>query len=411
MLRKFKKNEENTSNSSSMQNLKNIKIDIVLNGKTISITNKNINLFNGSSSILFEIFHQNKRAIDLILEKNDKTDLYKLYQLIYNEYLFHDKIVDDGKRTLVYWMALFKMPITNDEVIDQLALDFPSIRKSIWSSDSVGKTPLMLYAEQGDIDSIAFLLDQGASFSRRSNKNNTFLDYAAYNGHLEIIRKWLPAMASKHPTQVLSIFENAARNNKINVMNFILQSQLQNCNADYSLIIAAQYGQLDIAQTLITQGAKVEYDTEHGDSALFIAVENHHPALIKYLSTTWLDNYVTSLQQKTSDYDFIGTEIAGSIHGFFKSFSTPLPKDEPPYYSNSRKILAAKQLKEVILGNTAVNTLDKYMDEYQHGDVYDHLRTIYALVKNFVEGVNGVNEAAIRIKKGRYSNRTTGSAM
>ncbi|WP_044011620.1 ankyrin repeat domain-containing protein [Legionella massiliensis] len=124
--------------------------------------------------------------------------------------------------------------------------------------DVDGLSPLLNAAANGYFEIVKSLSKAGANVKKPDNKGNTPLIYATNEGHC-------------------------------NIVSFLLQEEgsIYTTNNDGAtlLIIASVYGHLDVVNVLLEKGAGglINRAVKNGATALFIAANNNHPAVVERL--------------------------------------------------------------------------------------------------------------------------------
>lgn len=123
--------------------------------------------------------------------------------------------------------------------------------------DKLGRTPLILAAEEGEEQRVRDLLSRGARIEAEDNCEWTALMRAASHGHLETVQ---------------FLIDQGAAVNKQGRLGFT------------ALMAAAMNGHHDTAELLIAQGADLSpREEETGKSALELAIMNDDQRMIELL--------------------------------------------------------------------------------------------------------------------------------
>lgn len=161
------------------------------------------------------------------------------------------------------------------------------------------KTPLILAAKEGNCDMMKLLLDNDAKINSISEKYKALAEAAAGN-HMEMVKYLISLCTNEHTENHFeySPLERAIINNHTNMARYLLKTvaeadkvtsedyfQLQQHKA--SIILAAQYGCVDIVKMLLDFGTDINGWRQHGNNTpIEIAVKKNHLALVKYLLET-----------------------------------------------------------------------------------------------------------------------------
>ena len=150
--------------------------------------------------------------------------------------------------------------------------------------DEFGRTPAHYAACGGHLSAIQELKKEGADIFARDWRGMTPVLFAAGFGKLDVV-KWL---VEKDKSCVVSIFFEAGRNKRTDIMKWLIETELVDVNVkmkyDYTpLHLAARTGDLDLVQLLLEREARVEEKADMGYTALLFAAENGHLDVIKEL--------------------------------------------------------------------------------------------------------------------------------
>lgn len=124
------------------------------------------------------------------------------------------------------------------------------------NADAHGKTPLFYAVDFKSLESVQFLLQNGASAKTTCRDGRTPLHAAAERGCLEIVKILCDAGAS------------------VNQSNWQKTSPLH---------LAASYGRLDIVEELLSRGASIDFQDNAGYTALHQAASKNRPEIVKFL--------------------------------------------------------------------------------------------------------------------------------
>ena len=192
----------------------------------------------------------------------------------------------------------------------------------IHSKDNDGKTALLISIEQGHINIIKLLLENGANVHDTDKDKNTALHFAARNKygikkHQEHIVKLLldkgvrPYGKNNHhktplhqacSTGNLAIVQMLLTNNSnIKIKNTSIHNPIHDKDKkrNNALHIASFKGHTQIVKLLIRHGANIHYKNTHGCTALDIANYNQHTQIVELLlGKKYTKIYNTMLKQK-----------------------------------------------------------------------------------------------------------------
>ena len=165
------------------------------------------------------------------------------------------------------------LPINQEHIISEFS-DTPEDRlfKAVWTEniaalrgtsidvnlkDAVGRSPLRIAAEKGDINAVTFLIENGADVNVTDANGNTSLIFIINKtGNLEITERLLE--------------KGAAVNT-------------QNGNGETALMYAAWRGHTNIVQLLLQNRADATLKNRRGDTALSLAESQGHLEIVEIL--------------------------------------------------------------------------------------------------------------------------------
>jgi ankyrin repeat protein len=148
-----------------------------------------------------------------------------------------------------------------------------------------GMTPLFLAAAGGHAPVVVLLVEHGADPNARSPWNPVRV--AAGEGHAGVVRALLDLGADPEGHNIPPLMA-AASNGHLGIMDMLVKAGAKVNRVtleDFSsaLTVAASRGQVEAVQWLVAHGANVNHDDVHGRTALMLAEENGHPAVVDLL--------------------------------------------------------------------------------------------------------------------------------
>jgi ankyrin repeat protein len=147
---------------------------------------------------------------------------------------------------------------------------------SIQCKTNENQTCLHLASEKGHTDVVKILLENGANIKIKTKDKETCLHLATKHGHTDVVKilaqnKWLISEKDKREFFPLGL---ATKLNHIEVVNCLqeLGAELEVLNSylgNTALHIASENGHLEIAESLIANGANINSKSKAGYSQLF----------------------------------------------------------------------------------------------------------------------------------------------
>jgi serine/threonine-protein phosphatase 6 regulatory ankyrin repeat subunit B len=254
--------------------------------------NINVKANNGKMAIHYAAENGHEDAMKLLLDRGISIDEITLKQLTeQSEKVNTEKMLDE---------ALLQAVIVGDktlvgELLDQGAhidkshcvkVDAKFISDELYSTNpkekSVYRNALGLATLTGQIELAEFLLEKGADINMNAG-SGTALRFAAENGHIDVVRLLLDNGAKDVQEQALS---SAINNSQVNVVKLLLE---RGANANkkefwtkFSLLMkAARVGNAEIVKLLLEYGASVFVKDNEGKIALDYAKTDEIRAILK----------------------------------------------------------------------------------------------------------------------------------
>ncbi len=163
---------------------------------------------------------------------------------------------------------------TNTTEIANLLKDGANVN----ATDEQGKTPLMKAVLANDLAFVKTLLKAKADLNKCDNVNCTALTWAVYKENLPIIKALLSASADPNKDEGHPLRE-AVAHNRLDIIKILLKAGANPSLGHLDstpLIMAAEKGYMNVAQTLINAKANLNGQNYRGDTALIAALYNYN---------------------------------------------------------------------------------------------------------------------------------------
>lgn len=160
-----------------------------------------------------------------------------------------------------------------------------SARYNTNARDPMGRTPLHLAARDGDDQSVAELLSEGARLDLRDNNGYTPLHLAAGNGHAQAVRILVSHGAdslAKTPYGVTPLM-SAAEHSHDDVLAILINESKRRPSAKDLAAPLIRASAIATVRLLISEGADVNYCEQDGRSLLHKALMRHDMGMARML--------------------------------------------------------------------------------------------------------------------------------
>jgi len=153
----------------------------------------------------------------------------------------------------------------------------------------LGKTPLLVSAEIGDVATAGVLLRKGARIDARDDKQQTALLIAAMKGHDRMISLLVNCGANKEEINRhgRAALHYAALNGHKSTVQLLLDLkadiEAKNDNSLTALHLAAWSGHEAVVRLLLDRNANIEAEDKNGWRALYFATLSNHDAMVRLL--------------------------------------------------------------------------------------------------------------------------------
>jgi ankyrin repeat protein/preprotein translocase subunit SecA len=151
------------------------------------------------------------------------------------------------------------------------------------------KTPLMSAAQNGYLEVVKYLLEQGSDIEEKDEDGMTALVYASKAGRLDTVKYLVEQGANIEDKDNVcrALLISAAQNGHLELLKYLAEQGANIEEKDeYSmtaLMRGALYSELDIVKYLVEKGANIEEKNNFDQTALMFAAENKKLDIVKYL--------------------------------------------------------------------------------------------------------------------------------
>jgi len=178
-------------------------------------------------------------------------------------------------------LSLKKLDSNIDETFEEKSLDI-NVR------DKLGRTPLMIFSEKGDIDNVKMIIDKEATIDLKCKNGRTALHYAAMSDNLELfkylVEKGLKANSKDSINAEPIYYSIISKSNSI--LEYLISSGIRvqgRVKGKTYLMIAASKNNLRAVKTLITSGADINLVDEKGKTARDMAKKRKYIGAMKII--------------------------------------------------------------------------------------------------------------------------------
>ncbi|XP_061189952.1 uncharacterized protein LOC133197762 [Saccostrea echinata] len=171
------------------------------------------------------------------------------------------------------------------ETVEQLVNQGADV--SIYNDDKI--TPLYLASQNGHMEIVQYLIEHGANVNIYDIENVTPLSMASQNGHTEIVKHLIEHGANvnistdKNVTPLLK----ASQNGHMEIIQYLIEHganvNIYNIKNVTPLYMASQNGHTEIVKHLIEHGANVNIYNIKNVTPLYMASQNGHTEIVKHL--------------------------------------------------------------------------------------------------------------------------------
>nr|XP_045619132.1 poly [ADP-ribose] polymerase tankyrase-1-like [Procambarus clarkii] len=157
------------------------------------------------------------------------------------------------------------------------------------------RTALHLAADNGNLDAVKWLVEQGLSLDHRDADGFTAKDLAEHEGHREVELYLQQVLVPQRPktTPQESKFLHAAANGKLPTVVELLDAKVNvDCKDQQgrsAVQLACAAGYLQVVKLLVARGAQLNDHDDEGNTATHLAAEGGHLAILRVLRDNQCD--------------------------------------------------------------------------------------------------------------------------
>nr|XP_038967543.1 kinase D-interacting substrate of 220 kDa isoform X12 [Rattus norvegicus] len=285
-----------------------------------------------------------------------------------------------------------------DTPLEQNSLVFPLpawCQMIVTSWLECGQTPLMLAAEQGNVEIVKELLKNGANCNLEDLDNWTALISASKEGHIHIVEELLKSGASlehrdmggwtalmwacyKGRTDVVELLLSHGANPSVTGLQYSV----------YPIIWAAGRGHADIVHLLLQNGAKVNCSDKYGTTPLVWAARKGHLECVKHLLAMGADVDQEGANSMTALIVAVKGGYTQSVKEILKRNPNVNLTDKD---GNTALMIASKEghieiVQDLLDAGTYVNIPDRSGDTVLIGAVRGgHVEIVRALLQKYAD--------------------------
>ncbi|XP_059498944.1 ankyrin repeat and death domain-containing protein 1A-like isoform X3 [Stegostoma tigrinum] len=182
------------------------------------------------------------------------------------------------------------------EELQEVPLDKP---------DQTGKTPLLLAAENGQLDVVTHLLARGCDHQFQDKEGNSSIHLAAGQGHVHVLENLIEGIFSESKNKAgQTALHLAAEAGHFNCVKLLLDNQCQinvRCSQNLNALhYAVKQGHKDVCHLLVEEGIDMNAVGQKQQSALHLAVERGQFAIVEMLLKANINLQLQDKQGKTA---------------------------------------------------------------------------------------------------------------
>ncbi len=308
------------------------------------------NAFNANMElciIYFKDFYKEPKMKTLSIRFTDKEillsdEIDKIYNADSIDKLNYVSSITNLQKSLITSLHL----AAQNGDLDQVKLLFDN-GANIEAQDEFGKTPILCAVEAGKWSIVEFLLDNGANINNETTYQETPLHCAVQEGNLDIVK---------------FLFDRGA------------DIESQNAYDEKPLHLAIKAGRLKIVKLLLDQGANINAKDKDGKTPLDIAIDRKHDSILKYLKQAQLNE---QLLAAVKDSDF--NEVQGLVNRGANVNAKDKDGKTPLHYA-SRSVHHLDMVKYLISKGADIDVKDnsgRTPEDEEHYTNSDTMRQVF----------------------------------
>ncbi|XP_048476437.1 ankyrin repeat and death domain-containing protein 1A-like isoform X3 [Rhincodon typus] len=188
-------------------------------------------------------------------------------------------------------MAIIRYTI---EELQEVPLDKP---------DQTGKTPLLLAAENGQLDVVTYLHALGCDHQFQDKERNSCIHLAAGQGHVHVLENLIQGIFSESKNKAgQTALHLAAEGGHFNCVKLLLDNQCQinvRCSQNLNALhYAVKQGHKDVCHLLVEEG--IDMNAVGQNACLHLAVKHNFAQLVRLLIAAGCDINISDHKQQSA---------------------------------------------------------------------------------------------------------------
>lgn len=266
--------------------------------------------------------------------------------------------------------------------------------KDVDERNECGQTPLMIAAEQGNLEIVKELIKNGANCNLEDLDNWTALISASKEGHLHVVDELLKCGANLEHRDMggWTALMWACYKGRADVVELLLSHganpSVTGLYSVYPIIWAAGRGHADIVQLLLQNGAKVNCSDKYGTTPLVWAARKGHLDCVKHLLAMGADVDQEGANSMTALIVAVKGGYTQSVKEILKRNPNVNLTDKD---GNTALMIASKEghtdiVQDLLDAGTYVNIPDRSGDTVLIGAVRGgHVEIVRALLQKYAD--------------------------